>query len=452
MAPIHKYLAHIKKQKALFISILVNILLLFVVVGGVIKYRGQLENALIQRIVNSSNNLSSYHLETTLNFSSLRLSADFVNDVSKWKQISMRWKFENKEDLAHLIFNKDNMYLKLDSSQFRKYVSADFKGAAPYTDNPEFLQFKKILLKNAFVNGKTFLLFDKSMLDGMNPSKDYEKEVLESGRLVNEQIVKSLRLRAMPSFHLVSFTPVLKIPLKFNYRELNTILYPSVRAYMVKDQDLLREIFDKTTMDLYVNMKGEITKMVISCPPLSKKQIAEVFDDKKGHPTNIFWQLNDQIVRAVGKVDKQYVVTLEFSKLNKPISVVPPKNSVGFQEMMTSLMMQQQPVPTRIPTPQKPGYVINNGFNVKSTGKEVDYNFFMIHNMLYRYYSDNGAYPSSLDALSKDYFKGMVPGNPQTAQGFYYSPFDNNKGYLLCPAPGSSREYCHKKYLTNEVN
>lgn len=450
MAPVHRYLTHIKKHKTLFVSILVNIFLLFVVIGGVVKYREQLISVLIQKIVNSTSRLSSYHLESTLNFSSLRFSADYVEDTSKWKQIFMKWNFSGREDVAHLIFNKDDMYLKLDSSQLRKYITDEFKAPGSQTGNPDFTLFKKTLLQNSFVTGKTYLLFDKSMLDGMNPSKDYEKEVLESGRLMNEQIVKSLRLRGMPSVQFTSSVLTLKIPLKFNYQKLNSIVYPSIRAFMIKDQQLLNDIFDKTTMDIYVNMRGEIVKMVTSCPPLSKKQIKEVFDDKKNHPTNIFWQLNDRIVSEVSKVDKEYVVTLEFTKVNKPISVAPPKNSVLFQEMMNGLLTQ--PTPTRGPTPMKTKYVINNAFKVKSTGKEVDYNFFMIHNMLYRYYSDNGMYPPSLEALSKDYFKGMVPGNPQTAQGFHYTTFDNNKGYMLCPTAKSSREYCHKKYLTNEVN
>lgn len=434
----------------MLISILVNILFLCTAIGGAVKYHEQLTSALIQKIMNSSSKLSSYHLETTFNFSSLRFSADFVDDTSKWKQIFMRWNFSGKEDVAHLIFNKDNMYLKLDSSQFRKYIAEEFKAPGSQMGNPDFTLFKKMLLENTFVTGKTYVLFDKSMLDGMNPSKDYEKEVLESGRLVNEQIVKSLRLRGIPSVQFASSVLTLKIPLKFNYRKLNSILYPSIQTFMIKDQQLLNDIFDKTSMDVYVNMRGEIVKVVTSCPPLSKKQIKEVFDDKKNHPTNIFWQLNDRIVSEVSKVDKEYVATLEFAKVNEPISVTPPKNSILFQEMMNGLMIQ--PTPTRVPTPMKAKYVKNNAFKVKSTGKEVDHNFFMIHNMLYRYYSDNGVYPSSLEALSKDYFKGMVPGNPQTAQGFYYSPFENNKGYLLCPAPGSSREYCHKKYLLDEVN
>lgn len=450
MAPIHPYFAQIKKQKVLFISILVNILVLCVVIGGAVKYREQLISALIQKIVNSSSKLSSYHIETTFNFSSLRFSADFENDTKKWKQIFMRWNFSDKEDMAHLIFNKDNMYLKLDSSQFRNYITDEFKGVGPYTDNPDFILFKKTILQNTFVNGKTYLLFNKTILDGLNPSKEYEKEVLESGRLMNEQIVKSLRLRGIPTVQIISSVPTLKIPLKFDYQKLNSILFPSVRAFMIKDQQLLNDIFDKTAVDVYVNMRGEIIKIVTSCPPLSKKQIAGIFDDKPNHPTNMFWQLNDRIVNAVIKIDKQYVITFEFSNMNKPISIIPPKNSVGFQEMMNGLM--QQPKSTRVPTPTKKKFVVNNSFNVKSTGKEVDYNFFMIHNMLYRYYSDHGAYPSSLEALSKDYFKGMVPGNPKTAQGFYYMTFENNKGYMLCPTADSSREYCHRKYLLDEVN
>lgn len=451
MAPIHTYLAKIKKQKVLFISILVNVLVLCAAIGGVVKYREQLASALIQKIVNSSSKLSSYHLETTFNFSSLRFSADFVDDTAKWKQIFMKWNFSGREDMAHLIFNKDNMYLKLDSSQFRKYITDEFKGAGPYTNNPDFALFKKTILQNTFVNGKTYVLFNKKMLDGMNPSKEYEKEVLESGRLMNEQIVKSLRLRGMPSVELVSLTPMVKIPLKFNYQKLNSILYPSIRAFVVKDQQLLNDIFDKTTLDVYVNMRGEVVKVITSCPPLSKKQIAGIFDDRPNHPTNMFWQLNDRIVDAVAKVDEGYVTTIEFTRQNKPISINPPKNSVVFEQMMDSLMRQPTPAMKTIPQ-VKTRYVVNNAFKVKSTGKEVDYNFFMIHNMLYRYYADNGVYPSSLEALSKDYFKGMVPGNPQTAQGFHYTTFENNKGYILCPTAGSSREYCHKKYLLDEVN
>ncbi|MFZ2206787.1 MAG: hypothetical protein WA061_04000 [Microgenomates group bacterium] len=450
MAPIHTHLTQIKKQKVLFISILVNIIVLCAVIGGVVKYREQLVSALIQKIVNSSNKLSSYHLETTFNFSSLHFSTDFVGDTAKWKQIFMRWSFANKEDMAHLIFNKDNMYLKLDSSQLRQYITDEFKGNGSYTESADFLHFKKTILQNTFVNGKTYLLFNKTILDGLNPSKEYEKEVLESGRLMNEQIVKSLRLRGIPTIQFVSPAFSLKIPLRFDYQKLNSILFPSVRAFMIKDQQLLNDIFDKTTIDVYVNMRGEIIKIVTSCPPLSKKQIAGVFDDKPNHPSNIFWQLNDRIVNTVMKIDKQYVITFEFSNINKPISITPPKNSVGFQEMMNGLT--QQPKPAQIPTPTKKKFVANNSFNVKSTGKEVDYNFFMIHNMLYRYYSDHGVYPSSLDLLSNMYFKGMVPGNPKTAQGFYYMTFENNKGYMLCPTAESSREYCHKKYLLDEVN
>lgn len=448
MTPFHSKLAWIKKQKVLFISILVNVILFSLVIGGVVAYREQLVSGLIQKLFIIQP--SSYHLEATLNFSSLRFSVDYVNETTKWKQILMSWNFLGKQDLAHLIFNKDNMYLKLDSSQLRKYITDDFKGMGPYIDSPEFTLFKKTILKNTFVQGKTFLLFNKKVLDGMNSSKDYEKEVLESGRLVNEQIVKSLRLRTIPTFQLVSSKPSFKIPLKFDYQKLNSILYPSVKSFLVGDQELLSEIFNKTAIDIYVNINGQIIKIVTSCPPLSKKQIAEVFDDRKNYPANVFWQLNDTIVSEVMKVDKKYIVTFEFSKVNEPISVEAPKNSIGFEEMMNSLIMQS--TPTQTPTPMKSKYVVNNGFNVKSTGKEVDYNFFMIHNMLYRYYSDHGIYPSSLDSLANNYFKGMVPGNPQTAQGFYYVSFENNKGYLLCPTTTSSREYCYKKYLLNEVN
>jgi hypothetical protein len=449
---IHSHFLRLRLSKALFISLVINFSLIILLIGGAFHYRQEISSQIIKNIFAHFNKIKSYHLTASFNFSDLQFSADYVNNIEKFKQANFNWKYKNNTELLQFIYNRDNLFLKIDSLQFRSFISKDLSSVKTLMPESEFNSLQNTLLNNPFVSGKTHLLFNKEILDSMQPNRDYEKEVLESNTIVNEQILKSFRLASMPSLVFFSFEPHLKIPLRFDYQKLNSILYPSVKSYLIKDQKLMQQIFNRTTIDLYVNIKGEVVKIIISTPALSQNQIKQILDDKPNHSQNIIWQFNDHLIDYFSKINKSYLVTLEFSRFNQNIDIPKPKNGITVQDLMKDIITaqsKQKLAPT--PKPQAK-YTINNAFKVKSVGVNVDKNFYMIYNMLYRYYNEHGSYPSSLDALAGKYFPGMVPGNPQTAQGFFYQTFDNSKGYLLCPTAASAREYCFKKFNLDEIN
>jgi len=437
----------VKHSRILLISIVVNALLFFVFISLLVYYRQAASTLLIQKVFDNFNKVPSYHLEASTNVSTLYVSADHIKDSNKYKQILLGWKYKSNLESVKFIYNRDNLFIKINSLQLRDFIDKSLFDARARVSNSEFAAIKEKVLHNPIFTGMTYLKLDKINLDGFLPSGEYEKEILESNEIVGQQIIKSLQFRGIPRVVFIEHKPYLKLPLKLDYQKLNSILYPSVKSYIVSDQVLFRQILNKVQIDLYIDPGGKLFRVVCLVPVLSEKQIKGVFGGETGHNRSVFWELNDYIIDSVSKIKKNYVITVTLSQRNKKIDIKPPANHIKIEDFVQS-MSYEQSNPIVKPAAQ---YRVNNALKIKSSGSDVDKNFYMVSNMLYRYYSDHGVYPSTLDQLAGKYFPDMVPGNPKTAQGFHYSTFGNSKGYLLCPTADSLRGFCFKKYYLDEI-
>lgn len=435
-----------KNYRILYLSILLNVISFSALIILSVAHRQKIASYVLQKIYINFSKVNSYHLKASTNFSTLQYSADYVKGSTKYKQSDFRWKYQNKLNYAHLIYNQDNFYLKIDSPQFRDFMLQNLKSLGPQTQNREITLFNEMILNHPFTKGKKYINLDTKFLDSMEPSKEYKKEVIESNALVTEQIVKSLRLAGLPTIKFIAYAPHIKIPIELDYKKLNSILYPSIKSYVVNNQKLLQEILNEVKIDLYLNIKGEIIRIDATLSALSQKQIEQIFDGRPTQVKNIFWDLNDHVISNLSKIKKPYIITFDFSYMNKTIKIRPPKSSIRLQDLANTLLQtKSQPVQETTES-----YIVDNDFKVKLTGGDPK-NFYMIGNMLYRYFAEHGIYPPSLDLLANKYFPGMVPGNPETAQAFFYQTFANSKGYLLCPTSQSSREYCYKRYYLDMV-
>lgn len=401
---------------------------------------------LISQIFIRFGSVSSYHLSANLAPYNTQFESDYVQDTAKYKQANLQWNYQDKLNNLNFIYNQDNFFLKFNSPQLTDYLTTAFFGVLPDSmSKSNFSQLQDALMKHPLITGESYLHLDKATLDniGPPPASEEEQDILESKRLVDEQIIKSLHLNGVPTITKENKNYYLKIPLKIEYETLNAVLYPAIKEYFVDNQPTLKEILDQITISIYVNKTGYIDKIVVIAPPLTKEQAETIFIDQKA---NVFTDLSSQMVTIT--TANSLNLSLQFSAYNEPVEITPPSNIVKPQDLInifqTSAMSPSKPA--------TPKYTINNAYPRKSVSADIFKDFTMVNNMLYRYYHEHGSFPPTLDPLANVYFPGMVPGNSQTSQGFSYSTFDNNQGYLLCPTPESGREYCYKKFKLNEIN
>lgn len=420
----------LSRHKWLIASIIINTILIVLLILN----RQYFISKFFQYLADNLNKTYSYHLNAKLTSTDTVVNFSYVRDTSKYKQAKFNWSYDNAANSFVMIYNQDNFYFNFLSPQLESYMNSQIGND----------QQVATILK-PITTGETWLHLDQETLDSMASDKEYEQEILESKEIVASEIVKSLTLRGIPSLSLINRKPYLKLPLKLNYEKLNKILYPSLKSYIVPDQKLLTDILNQLKVDLYLDYKLVPVRIVVYSPQLATEKIDKLLGSSPG---NIFGQLNEYLKSEWGRQESPYTLIIDYSEVREPSVIVPPEKSIKLQELMTQLFAI-----SLSPQPAKVGkYVINNARKISSSGKDVDTNFYQISNMLYRYYNEHGQYPASLDPLANNYFPGMVPGNPQTAQGFYYQTFDNNLGYRLCPAADSLASYCIKRYRLDMIN
>lgn len=435
---------YIRTHKTLVFSLLFNSLFLIGLIVAVIVYRQSISTKILYQLFERSNQVSSYHMNSKISSTSGQFEMDYVDDITQFKRATIKWDYNNHVDNIDFIYNQDNIFVKFDSQQFMDYIAEYFSKNSPYSKSKSELNLLKANLQNnALLTGESYLHFDKAFMESVGPSKESEEEILESNRLVREQIIASLRLRKVPSVIKEDKEYYLKIPLKIEYNELNSILYPSVKSYIVNNQEVLKNILSDANIDIYMDKQRYISKIIITSEPLTLDQAESIFIDNKA---NSFNDLSRYMVKI--STENELSMTINFTAYNEPVSIAQPSNAMSTQEAMIEL--QSLLVPPKKTISSK--YTVNNSYPHKSVDSSIFKDFSMVHNMLFRYYNEHGIYPSTLDSLSNSYFPGSVPGNSQTGQGFSYRTFDNYQGYQLCPTAGSSREYCYKKFKLNEIN
>lgn len=441
-----RFTAYLKTHRILVVSLIFNLLVFVGLILILIAYRQTIISRLISQIFIRFDSVSSYHLSANLAPYNAQFESDYIQDITKYKQTNLQWNYQDKLNNINFIYNQDNFFLRFNSPQLTNYLTTSFYGTlSNKMSKSDLNQLHETILKHPLITGESYLHLDKTTLDNIGPRPESEKEhdILESKRLVNEQIIKSLHLNGIPTIIKENKNYYLKIPLKIEYETLNAVLYPAIKEYFVNNQPTLKEILDQITVNVYVNKAGYIDKIIIISPPLTKEQAETIFIDEKA---NSFTDLSNHMM-TITTADS-LSLSLQFSAYNEPVEITPPSNVVKPQDLINIL---QAPAMSP-PKTSTSKYTINNAYPRKSISSDIFKDFAMVSSMLYRYYNEHESYPLTLDPLANAYFPGMVPGNAQTGQGFSYSTFDNNQGYLLCPTPSSGREYCYKKFKLNEIN
>lgn len=391
-----------------------------------------------QFIFQKNSQVQSVHITLTTSLNDAKLDLFHISEASALKKLTLSWTNQDNPNAITMIFNQDDTYVQFNSKQLEEYFNSTFGIIAQAESNNAL---------DPLISGQTWLHLNNQNLDAIEPNPDFEEEVLESNRIMKNELINSLSLRSVPTIALIDNSLLLKLPLKITFSKLNQIIYPALKSYLVTDQALLEEILNQTTLDLYLNHKLQIVKVVAQIPSFTSEQIDKMLGDS---PVNSFGQLNDNLKTYLNEYDSGITITIDFTEYNEKFDIGTPTDTILFQDLLNKFAPPQAVTPSVVANTTK--YRVNNGYQRTSSGAEVDSNMAQIHNMLYRYYNERSLYPASLDSLAYQYFPGNVPGNPSTAQSYYYQSFDNNQGYLLCPTSTSSRNYCYKKFKLNEVN
>lgn len=399
-------------SKPLVISILLNLIFTIGVLAIAVNYRHIIFSQMVKRMFHQLTQASSYHLDTTVSPLNLSVAADYTNNTQAFNQVTFHWDYSSSSHSAQFIYNHNEEFFSIRSELLKAmllaslHLSQEFK-AETLVSHPVFL-------------GNQYLHLDRQVVENMIPREAFEKQTLELSQLYSKQLIESLQLRSVPSLQIINRIPVLKLPLSLNFHS------PS---------EQFDRLFKGTTFDVYVNFKNQPVKVVITTP-FVPKDIDATFPE------------SNPFLSWLKTLDQPVIIDLTYSEFNQIKTIDKPSESVEFSEFMQSLQPPTTPQPSQKPLSK---YRINNAILVKPSGSDVDKHFYMIHNMLFRYYQDHKQYPSTLDPLAKNYFPDAVPGNPRTASGFFYQTFDANQGYLLCPEPTSPREYCFKKYKLDSI-
>lgn len=377
-------------------------------------------------------------------------------------------------------FNETKLYVSLKYSRISEFET-DVKNLAPQNvvDSKEYGQIKNILTNKAWFE-----------IDFTKIIKDFDKLSTYKGDEINSEQRKKILDKSFSVIKINHFYPFVvednrlytkivtgfdKDRLKEHLIELDKLTgsSDSLTSLTVLNMIDRADFLDKDYVVILIDMRGRIKKITIDKISYSKE-----FNNTK--PRNfdpMYPYIESQLFTNKDKKNNKPLMTIEFDYDSKSDKLEKPKEVIDYMKFVSSsdtTLNFLSPVIAKmisgssasnlrpstdtmsdvtpaaiVPAPREIYQRKTDKSPTISSGDSVDKELFMIHNMLSRYYMETGQYPETLDPLAYKYFPGALPINPSTGQPFYYHPLKDgqlNKGFMLCPAPGQSTNYCIKKW------
>lgn len=452
-------------RKKLFFKFFWPILFGFIILNSFIGlfyiWKKILPRKIIQQTVSKMAKVDYLHSVINFNEGNVQVVLDRQSKIIDYSQISVTVKdivnIRNNNLMIYGRYNKDNLYLSGNYSRMRDFEKKFIELNPDMKDDLYFLVFKQVFTQKKwlYIDLKLYFSILTDALKSIPKSQQsfytrnqldlYSKKISDSLEINNFQIYFDKKLKR----HIIITVGVNKNKFLKTLEELNKQLKInkiSIISYEKSINSLTN--LENNFIEIYINDHNLIKKININPYLISNKQEKILqkkpflsIDFSYGNKT-VYQKPDDHILleqsystgyNKIGNAFTDFLLGDEIKKIN---SLQPQIMSVkDYPEIYQPKLTGKTPE--------------------ISSGKSVDKELYMIHNMLSRYFSENGYYPNTLDPLAYKYFPDSLPINPVTGQQFYYAVLkdrnDVNKGFFLCPAQGLSNSYCIKKWEMYEV-